>query len=103
MADNPAASPPRHRYARLPLAAAALALIVGYLIGTDAPANGVVTTRLDLKDRLLIPVGITPPAVAVDRDGWTVVGAADDRYYVVHQDGSAIEVMVDRRHKLFWR
>ncbi len=95
-----------HARSRVGLIALLLAIIAGYLIGTQAGAdNAAFADKIDelLKEKELVPVSIVPPAVAVPKGGWAVVGAADDRYYIVREDGTTLEVKPDRREYLIWR
>jgi len=94
----------RGRY--LPLAIAAVTLFGGYLLGSagagQSPAFADRKHDL-LHEKELVPISITPPSVAVPGGGWALVGAADDRYYIVREDGTTIEVMPERRQNLLWR
>ena len=98
----------RNRY--LPWVAGLVAAVAGYLAGVgagtsnsafadDSPAK---VGRM-LKDKELVPVVIQPPAIALNRGGIALVGAADDRYYIIQADGTALMVEWDRRRGLYWR
>jgi hypothetical protein len=99
----------RRRY--LPWVAAGLiAAAAGYLVGTGAGTNGAAFAADEpakvsqmLKDKELVPVVIQPPAIALSHGGIALVGASDDRYYIIQADGTALAVESDRRHGLFWR
>ena len=94
------------RAAYLPVIIGAAALFGGYLLGSQAGAqNAAYADKVAqmLKEKELVPVSIQPPAVAVPKDGFAIVGAADDRYYIVRADGTTIDVQPDRRAYLLWR
>ena len=98
----------RKRY--LPWVAALIAATAGYLIGTGAgPSNAAFAdadpakiTRI-ARDKELLPVVIEPPALALTHGGIALVGAADDRYYIIQADGTALMVESTPRRGLFWR
>ncbi len=96
--------PERRRY--LPLAIGAVALLGGYLIGSQGAAESRAYAEKVaeiLKEKELIPIAVSPPAIAVATDGWAIVGGADDRYYIVRSDGTTREVFANRRRNLLWR
>lgn len=87
---------------------------VGYLIGANATGQSAIASPDEdkasqmLKQKELVPIQIQPPAVALTHGGVALVGAADDRYYIVKEDGTTVEVVAnyreaDRRNDLFWR
>ena len=90
----------------MPVIIGVFALFAGYLIGAQAGAQNAAyadkVARM-LNEKELVPVSVQPPAVAVPKDGFAVVGAADDRYYLIREDGTTIDVQPDRRAFLLWR
>ena len=103
MNDTPARRP-RH----LTLLLAGAVGLGSYLLGShkgaekaafaDGPGGQVVVA-----DKEIFPISITPPAIAVEKGGWALVGAADGRYYIVCEDGRTVDIWPERRHNLFWR
>jgi hypothetical protein len=92
----------------LPVTVAAAVGVAGYLIGTQVGMSNAAHAGADdvvrlLKEKELVPISVTPPAIAVPDKGWAIVGAADDRYYIVHRDGTVTWVQPDRREDLYWR
>ncbi|UCD76881.1 MAG: hypothetical protein JSV91_08120 [Phycisphaerales bacterium] len=98
----------RKRY--LPWVAGLIAVTAGYLAGSGtgvsnaafADGDPAKVTRM-LRDKELVPVAVQPPAIALTHGGIALVGAADDRYYIIQADGTALMVECDRRRALFWR
>lgn len=100
----------RSSRASLPLVAAAVALIGGYLLGSagDRPARA---DRYARGAADLTIVETDPPAIALDATGWALVGANDGRYYIIRSDGVAFPVKGLRPHQepnrtdpdLFWK
>jgi hypothetical protein len=108
---------PARRGARTSVVIAALALALGFGLGSQsngpsALAQGAERSTLEerlalielrLREKDLVPIIVQPPAVGSSKDGFAVVGGADGRYYVVRSDGASEEVVLDRRTDLFWR
>jgi len=93
----------RSGWGTVSLAVVGAALLAGLLIGADTSAEEAGSPEPPSPKKELVPVSLSPPAIAVARTGWAVVGGADGGYYVVREDGRAIEVMIDRQHRLLWR
>lgn len=79
------------------LATAAL-VAVGVLVGNALSSSP--DTRRDFARVVVEPP--TPPVLAVPNAGFAVVGACDNRYYVVTPDGHATLIR-DGRLDLCWR
>ena len=73
-------------------------LAAGAIVGTVMSADSVVRAAFD---RLVVENPV-PPAVAVPKDGFAIIGASDDRFYIVTSDGTTQELRFSRRD-LFWR
>ncbi len=91
-----------------PLAVGVIALMGGYLIGSQPGSvvlgqeNPAKVAKM-LEEKELVPINVDIPTVTVNKEGWAIVGAADGLYYLVREDATAVEIKVDRRNDLMWR
>ncbi len=89
---------------RIVIAAAVVAAAGGFLAGSAGPPTALADGR-PRHAQPILPTSFVPPAVAVERGGFAVVGAADGLYYVVAADGTSCAVTAGRSNRdlLYWR
>jgi hypothetical protein len=83
-------------------------VVVGTLVGASFVAGTMVgDPRTATASQGAYPVVVNgrfqPPVVAIPKDGVAIIGASDDLYYLVQQDGTTAILTGLRREDQCWR
>jgi len=84
------------------IAIAAGAYVAGTIIGNGGAAHALDEPN-DSKPDVLVKERVAPPAVTVEKGSVAIIGASDDRYYLVQQDGTVSILTGLRKEDLCWR
>jgi len=81
---------------------AAGAFIAGSIIGNGGAAQAF-DGPSDTKPDVLVKERVAPPVITLDKGSVAIIGASDDRYYLVQQDGTVSILTGLRKEDLCWR
>ena len=83
-------------------AIAAGAFIAGTIIGNGGPAQAF-NPPDESKPDVLIKERVAPPVVMLEKGSVAIIGASDNRYYIVQQDGTLAILTGLNKEDLCWR
>ena len=84
------------------LVIAAGAFIAGTIIGNGGPAQAF-NPADEFKPDVLVKERVAPPMIMIPKEGVAVIGASDNRYYIVQQDGTLAILTGLNKEDLCWR
>ena len=84
------------------VAISAGAFVAGTIIGNGDVAQGSDEPN-DLKPDVLVKERVAPPVMTIEKGGVGIIGASDNRYYLVQQDGTVAILTGLHKEDLCWR